>query len=286
MFDKLIPIDESVAARVDALHLGFNHYGFDRYGVDRKELARMFSVFGWFYHHYFKVQVFGIENVPNEGRAMLVGNHSGGLPLDGAVVVGSLMFEKDTPRLAHAMVEKFVQSFPGAAQLFSRTGQFTGNPDQAVRLLNDDRVLLVFPEGAQGTAKLAKDSDTLVRFGTGFMRLALRTKSPIVPFGFVGGGEALPTIANLKRLGKMFGVPYIPVPRYLLMVPRPTSLQLLYGEPMHFEGTGNERDSVIANMVAEVQDRIASLVRRGRQLRNGELSEEDIQPARTSPGAP
>lgn len=277
MLDKLIQIDESVAAQVDALDLDFNHYGFDRYGVDKEELARTLTVFGWFYHRYFKVQVVGLQNVPDRGRAMLIGNHSGGLPLDGAVAVGSLVFEKNPPRLAHAMVEKFIHSFPGAAQLFSRTGQFTGNPDQCVRLLNDERLLLVFPEGAHGTAKLAKDSDTLVRFGTGFMRLALRTKSPIVPFGFVGGGEALPTIANLERLGKMFGLPYIPVPRYLLMVPRPTSLQLLYGEPMFFEGSGNERDSVVADMVEKVRDRIAGLVQQGRRFRDGELSEEDIR---------
>ena len=134
----------------------------------------------------------------------------------------------------------------------------------------------MFPEGARGTAKLAKDADTLVRFGTGFMRLALKTQSPIVPFGFVGGGEALPTVANLKRLGRLLGVPYIPIPRYMLMLPRPTSLQVLYGGPMYFEGSGNEIDSVIEDMVAEVRTKIASLVSQGRELREGRLAEEDL----------
>ena len=56
-----------------------------------------------------------------------------------------------------------------------------GLPEHAVRLLEDDRLLLVFPEGARGTAKLFKDRNSLVRFGTGFMRLALQTGTPIVP---------------------------------------------------------------------------------------------------------
>ena len=276
MLEKLIPIDEEIAERIDALDLSFNHYGVDRYGVDKAELGRAFSVFAWVYHRYFHVQVFGLDNVPDEGRGILVGNHSGGLPIDGAVVTGSLVYTKNPPRLPHAMVERFFHNFPGAAQFFSRTGQFTGNPDQAERLLNDERLVLVFPEGARGTAKLAKEADTLVRFGTGFMRLALKTQSAIVPFGFVGGGEALPTVANLKRIGRLFGVPYIPIPKYMLMVPRPTSFQLLYSEPMKFEGSGNERDSVIEDMVAQVRARIASLVAQGRQLRQGRLAEEDL----------
>jgi 1-acyl-sn-glycerol-3-phosphate acyltransferase len=174
------------------------------------------------------------------------------------------------------MLDKFIHQFPGASQFMSRTGQFTGNPDQAKRLLRAERIILAFPEGARGTAKLAKDADTLVGFGTGFMRLALETNSPIVPFGFVGGGEALPTIANLKRLGRLFGVPYVPVTKWGLLIPKPTRFQLLYGKPMHFEGTGHERDEVVGAMVDQVKVRIADLIRQGRELREKEISEEDL----------
>ncbi|MEM9728302.1 MAG: lysophospholipid acyltransferase family protein [Myxococcota bacterium] len=276
MLDRLIPIDAEIAERVERLNLGFNHYGIDRFGIDRADLGRLLTFFSWFYDHYFRVSVVGLDNVPDQGRALLIGNHSGGLPIDGTIVMGSLVFEKEPPRLAHAMVDDFFYAVPGTAQLFARTGQFTGNPDQAARLLHDERLVLAFPEGARGTAKLAKDADSLVRFGTGFMRLAIRTRTPIVPFGFIGGGEALPTVANLERLGRLIGVPYVPVPRYLLMFPRPTSLQLLYGEPMFFDGTGNETDAEVAEMVEHVRERIAGLIRQGRAFRNGELRESDI----------
>lgn len=276
MLDNLLPIDPEVAARIEALDLEFNKFGVDPYGIDKNDLIRFVSAFAWIYRFYFKVDVHGLDNVPSRGRGILVGNHSGGVAIDGAMAMGSLLLDAEPPRLAHAMIDKFIHQFPGASQVMARTGQFTGNPDQAKRLLSADRLILVFPEGARGTAKLAKDADTLVEFGTGFMRLALETKSPIIPFGFVGGGEALPTIANLKRLGRLLGVPYIPVTKWGLLVPKPTRFQLLYGSPMRFEGTGHERDEVVNAMVEQVKGRIRDLIRQGRALRKKTISEEDL----------
>jgi 1-acyl-sn-glycerol-3-phosphate acyltransferase len=276
LLDNLLPIDPDVAARIEALDLQFNKFGVDPYGIDKNDLIRFVSAFAWIYRFYFKVDVYGLDNVPSRGRGVLVGNHSGGVAIDGAMAMGSLLLDAEPPRLAHAMIDKFIHQFPGASQLMARTGQFTGNPDQAKRLLRDERLILVFPEGARGTAKLAKDADTLVDFGTGFIRLALETKSPIIPFGFVGGGEALPTIANFRRLGRMLGVPYIPVTKWGLLIPKPTRFQLLYGKPMHFEGTGHERDELVSEMVDQVKARIRDLIRQGRALREKEISEGDL----------
>jgi len=276
LFDNLLPVDPEIAARIEALDLEFNKFGIDPYGIDKNDLTRFVSAFSWIYRYYFKVDVYGLDNVPAEGRGVLVGNHSGGVAIDGAMVMGSMLLDAEPPRLPHAMIDAFIHRFPGASQVMSRAGQFTGNPDQAKRLLRAERLILVFPEGARGTAKLAKDADSLVGFGTGFMRLALETGSPILPFGFVGGGEALPTIANLKRLGRLLGVPYIPVTKWIVLLPKPTRFQLLYGQPMHFEGTGHERDEVVRAMVDQVKERIHDLIRQGRQLREKEISEEDL----------
>jgi 1-acyl-sn-glycerol-3-phosphate acyltransferase len=276
LLDNLLPIDPEIAARIEAIDLEFNKFGIDPYGIDKNDLTRFVSAFAWIYRFYFKVHVYGLEHVPSEGRGLLVGNHSGGVAIDGMMVMGSMLLDAEPPRLPHAMIDKFIHEFPGVSQVMSRMGQFTGNPDQARRLLNAERLVLAFPEGARGTAKLAKDADSLVDFGTGFMRLALETKSPIVPFGFVGGGDALPTIANLKRLGRLLGVPYVPITKWILLVPKPTRFQLLYGKPMYFEGTGHERDEVVSEMVVQVKERIRDLIRQGRQLREQEISEEDL----------
>ncbi len=256
--------DESVAARVERLELPFNALGYDPYGISKKHLALAAAPLAFLYRHYFRVQCHGIENVPKRGRGMLVGNHSGGVALDGAMVLVSLLLEMDPPRLGQGMAEKFLARFPLSAVWTSRTGQFTGLPEHAVRLLEDERLLMVFPEGARGTAKLFPERDSLVDFGTGFMRLALKTKTPIVPFGFIGGGDAIPTVKNLYLLGKLLGVPYVPVTPWVLPVPLPVPLAVHYGEPMLFEGTGNEDDRVIERYVDQVKDRIALLIARGR----------------------
>ena len=257
--------DDRIRDLVDRLELPFNSLGIDPYGISKKHLVVFFGALGFLYRHYFRVKCHGTEHVPKQGRAMVIGNHSGGVAFDGAMVLTSLFLEMDPPRLASAMAEKFINKLPISSLWSARTGQFTGLPEHALRLLEDDRVLIVFPEGARGTAKLYKERYSMVDFGTGFMRLALKTKTPIVPCGFLGGGAAFPTIVNLP--GKMFGVPYIPLTAYLAPVPLPVPLEVHYGEAMHFVGTGNEDDAVINGYVGQVKSRIAQLIDAGRAAR-------------------
>lgn len=272
-----LPIKPEIARRVDRLELPFNRYGVDPYGIDKKELAKFFTLLSFFYHTYFNVEVHGMDNIPPRGRAMLVGNHSGGWAIDAVMVIASNFFELEPPRLCQGMAEKFINKMPFMSWFTSRIGQFTGLPHNCIRLLEDDRLLMVFPEGARGTAKLYKDRDSLVSFGTGFVRLALQTKTPIVPFAFVGGGEAIPTVANLYRVGKALGVPYIPVTPYGLALPLPVNLQLLYGKPITLEGSPTDTDDVIAQHVDRVKAKIANLIRQGRDLREGRMTVSELQ---------
>lgn len=265
--------DDRIRDLVDRLELPFNSLGIDPYGISKRHLVVFFTALAFLYRRYFRVKCFGIEHVPKAGRAMIIGNHSGGVAFDGAMVLTSLFLEKDPPRLASAMAEKFINKLPVSSLWSARTGQFTGLPEHAVRLLEDDRVLIVFPEGARGTAKLYKERYSLVDFGTGFMRLALKTKTPIVPCGFLGGGAAFPTVMNLYALGKLVGVPYVPLTPYLLPVPLPAPLEVHYGAPMAFEGNGNEDDQVISGYVAQVKARIAELIDAGRASRKSRRAE-------------
>jgi len=86
---------------------------------------------------------------------------------------------------------------------------------------------------------------------------------PIRPCAFAGGGEAIPTVANRYRLGRLFGAPYIPITPWIAALPRPTRLDVYYGAPMRFEGTGREEDHVIAGWVAQVKGRIADMLAHG-----------------------
>ncbi len=265
--------DGEVEEAVERLELPFNRYGLDHYGISRDHLVTFFSLLVPFYRHYFSVRTFGAEHIPPRGRTMVVGNHSGGLPVDGAMVLTSLLMELEQPRLGQGMVEKFANRWPFVSHWFSRVGQFTGLPEHAVRLLEEDRCLMVFPEGARGTGKLYKDRYNMVRFGTGFMRLALATDTPIVPFAFIGGEEALPTVLHLKRLAKLVKAPYIPISPYVVPVPLPIPCQIFYGEALEFDGDGSETDEVILEYVDEVRSRIADLIDEGRKWRRKALEE-------------
>jgi len=242
----------------------------DPWGISKESLAKYHSALKFFYRKYFSVDARGLENVPKRGRVMLVGNHSGGFALDGIMVTASMILDLEPPRVAQAMAEKFLNKMPFASQMSSRLGHLTGLPEHAERLLSEERMLMVFPEGTRGTAKLFKERYTLVQFGTGFMRLAMKMKTPIVPFAFMGGGEAVPTISNAVTIGKLLGVPYIPITPWLFALPLPAKLEVEYSAPMMFEGNGAEEDDVIAGNVEQVKSRIATLIERNRRRRKGE----------------
>ncbi len=263
-------VPDDIAERVDRLELPFDARGIDPYGISKWHLAMAYRALGFLHRQYFRMRSFGGEHIPKRGRAMLVGNHSGGVALDGAMVIASCFFDLEPPRLAQGMAEKFLNKLPFASQMTSRLGHLTGLPEHAERLLSDERMLMVFPEGARGTAKLYKERYSLVGFGSGFVRLAMKMKTPIVPFAFLGGGEAVPTIANAYTLGKLMGVPYIPVTPWVLAVPIPAKLEIYYSAPMTFEGSGSEEDEVVHGYVDQVKARIASLIETGRKRRRGE----------------
>jgi 1-acyl-sn-glycerol-3-phosphate acyltransferase len=260
-------LKEEIAERVARLEIAFNAHGFDRFGVSRESVAFGMRWMGWLYRHYFSVRCHGIEHIPSRGRAILVGNHSGGYAIDAGMVIAACFFELEPPRLAHGMADRFINRLPFLSRLANRTGQITGLPQHARQLLADERVLLVFPEGARGTSKLFWNRYTLGAFGTGFLRLAKSTGTPIVPFAYLGGGEAVPTVANLPFLGKLLGVPYIPITPYVLPLPLPVRSELRFGPPLHFQGTGEESQHLIAQEVDVVKSAIAGLIEEGLQHR-------------------
>src|SRR5262245_21393534 len=116
-------VADDIRARVKRLELPWSRHGIDPYGASQEELARMFSVLDLLYHRYFRVRAAGLEHVPGRGRAMLIGNHSGGWAVDALMVLASIFFELEPPRLAQGMVEKFLTRLPFAARSTHATGQ-------------------------------------------------------------------------------------------------------------------------------------------------------------------
>lgn len=269
--------EEELERRVEHLlgNKNLNEFGVDPFGFSPDYVRKIFPVVEAMYRLWYRTEVFGIENVPETGRCLLISNHSGQLPFDGAVIGASLLLDRDPPRMIRSMVEKFATALPFFGTFCVRCGQVTGLPDNCRRLLEAEESVLVFPEGANGISKPFSQRYKLARFGHGFMRLALETNSPIVPIAVVGAEEQIINLGNAAWLAKLVGAPSVPIPPLALllgpaaMLPMPVKLRIYYGEPLSFEGDPNDDDAVIALKVAEVRRAIDSLIERGLRERRG-----------------
>lgn len=254
--------------RLEKLTPPANEYGVDPYGFDAQYTVSAIAPFLWLYRKYFRVATYGIEKVPGDGRVLVVANHSGQLPFDAAMLGVALLVDKDPPRAARALVEKWVPRLPFVSSFYARLGQVVGTPENCRRLLAAGEALLVFPEGVRGLNKPYRERYRLKPFGTGFMRLALETQTPIVPVGIVGAEEQSPSLANLEPLARLLGMPALPLtPTGLVPLPLPTRYHIHFGDPMTFTGSPDDEDAVLEEKVAQVRDAVQGLIDDGLRAR-------------------
>ncbi len=251
-----------------------NEYGFDPYGMDPDWMARSALPGALFYRYYFRAETHDIDRMPT-GPVLVIANHAGQLPFDGLMLNTALLLEAEPPRIARAMGEYLIPRIPLFNVLATRAGAMVGTPENCVHMLENGECVLAFPEGVRGMNKLFSSRYQLQRFGYGFMRLALETRTPIVPVGIVGSEEQNPGLANLEGLGRLLGMPAFPITWAfpwlgpLGMLPLPVKYHLYFGEPMNFEGDSSEEDAVIGEKVDRVKAEISALLQQGLRERNG-----------------
>ncbi|MCX7958495.1 MAG: acyltransferase family protein [Deltaproteobacteria bacterium] len=258
--------------KIKKLPTPVNEFGYDPFGF-RPEILRYAALPAYIiYKYYFRVQVFGIENVP-ERNIMFVANHAGQLPFDGFLIAASLLLEKDPPRLIRSMVEKWAPTLPFVSTFFARTGQIVGTPENAIKLLNMKESLLVFPEGVKGINKTFDKRYQLQEFGTGFMKIAMETRTPIIPVAVIGSEEQQPSFANLKKIGALFGMPAFPItPTFpwlfpVGILPYPVKYRIHFGRPMNFNDSPESDEDILFKNVAEVRSTLQSMIYSGLKQR-------------------
>jgi 1-acyl-sn-glycerol-3-phosphate acyltransferase len=267
-------LQEDLDERLARSPLRINEFGFDPYGMSPAYWRRLLLPSVMLYRYYFRVETSGIEKLP-AGRVLVVANHAGQLPFDGAMLGMALLLEAEPPRLARAMGEFWIPSLPWVSVAAARTGALVGTPSNCVHMLENGECVMVFPEGVRGINKLYSQRYQLQRFGTGFLRLALETHTPIVPVGIVGSEEQQPGLANFRPLARLLGMPAFPItPTFpwlgpLGLLPLPVKYRIHFGEPMHFEGDPHDEDVEIEAKVERVKAAIAELLERGRRERRG-----------------
>jgi 1-acyl-sn-glycerol-3-phosphate acyltransferase len=255
--------------------LNLNEFGYDPYGLHPDSAQQTMLPAALLYRYYFRVDTFEIGNVPG-GRVLLIANHAGQFAYDGMMLTVAMLLEAKPPRIARGMGEYFLFRLPWVGSTAARMGQMVGTPSNCTHMLENEQCVMVFPEGARGANKPFHKRYQLQRFGQGFMRLALSTDTPIVPVGIVGSEEQQPGFANLEDLGKSLNLPSLPItisspwlglagPMFAL----PVKYRMYFGDPLYFEGDGDEEDDAIQQRVDVVKDAMSKLLDKGRAERTG-----------------
>ena len=230
----------------------------DPFGFDPAYTERAVPIFQALFERYWRVEVEGVENVPAQGPALLVANHAGVVPWDGAMIRTAIWLRHSEPRHARMLVAAFAFRFPLLAEFLLKTGNVLAHPDNAELLLRGGQLVGVFPEGIKGASKRFGDRYRVGRLGrAGFVQVALRTGAPIVPVAVVGGEEAHPVLFDLPWLGRLLGVPTLPLtPTFPWLgaaglVPLPSKWLIAFGPPIETRGLGDGADAAASLEVAE-----------------------------------
>ncbi|MBO0865523.1 MAG: acyltransferase family protein [Mycobacterium sp.] len=212
-----------------------DEFGFDPHFND----AIVRPLLRFFFKSWFRVEVSGIEHLPDTGAALVVANHAGVLPFDGLMASVAVHDQHPTHRDLRLLAADMVFDLPVLGATARKAGHTMACTADAHRLLAAGELTAVFPEGYKGLGKRFKDRYKLQRFGRGgFVSAALRTKAPIVPCSIVGSEEIYPMLADVKLLARLFGLPYFPItPLFPLagpagMVPLPSKWHIAFGEPI------------------------------------------------------
>ena len=245
-----------------------NSYGYDAWGLHLDTARRAMLATALLYRYWFRAETRGIERLP-PGRAILISNHAGQIALDAAMIAAACFLEAEPPRIVRGMGEYWLPTVPWVNIVMVRTGSVVGTRKNCIDLLENDEAVIAFPEGIRGMNKLIWERYQLQEFGQGFMRLALETTTTIVPIAVIGSEEQAPSFANLRGLGRLFGLPAFPVTLTfpwlgpLGFLPLPVKYHITFGEPMHFTGNPSDEDDVIADKVDQVKARIAAMLADG-----------------------
>jgi 1-acyl-sn-glycerol-3-phosphate acyltransferase len=226
-----------VGALADRLR---GEYHEDEWGFDEQFAEAVFPLFEFLYRVWWRVDTDGVGHVPSHGRALLVANHAGSLfPFDATMMTMAVMKEHPLPRWPRFLVLDWAFALPFLSAFMRRAGGVPASPHNASRLLEQDELVMVFPEGVKGTGKQFSERYRLQRFGRGgFVEIALRTRSPIVPVAVVGSEEIYPKLAESAALARATGAPFVPVtPTFpwlgpLGLVPLPSKWRIEFCEPI------------------------------------------------------
>ncbi len=264
-------LTQVLKTQMDILERRFTgEYEVDPWGVDWEFIETVIPFLTFMYRFYWRVETQGMENIPTDGPALLVSNHSGQLPWDGVMLSTAVWNEHPAQRLVRALYAIPLASIPFLSAILTKLGQAVAIVENGVRLLREDELVAVFPEGVHGLGKLYWQRYRLARFGRGeFAVMALLTGAPIIPVSIVGAEETYPALARSETLARLTGLPYVSfTPTFpwlgpLGLVPLPTKWYIDIGAPIPVEEQGPEaahNPLLVAQLTQQVRETVQEMV--------------------------
>jgi len=234
-------LGEALATLIERMR---GDYHEDEWGFDEGFAEAVYPFAELLYGIWWRVACEGARNVPSHGRALLVANHSGSLfPFDASMIVVAMMKEHPLPRWPRFMVLDWAFTLPFMSSFMRKVGGVPASRHNASRLLDQNQLVMAFPEGVKGTGKPFAERYRLQRFGRGgFVEVALRTRAPIVPVAVVGAEETYPKLGDSELLARATGAPFFPLtPTFpwlglLGLVPLPSRWRIEFCEPIDLSG--------------------------------------------------
>jgi 1-acyl-sn-glycerol-3-phosphate acyltransferase len=228
---------------------------------------------------WFRGEVRGLGNIPDDGPVLLVGNHSGG-NMTPDTTVFTLAFNSyfGVERPFYQLAHNLVLSMPGLSML-RKFGTVAASPENAEKALRAGAALLVYPGGDYEVHRPSWHRHR-VDFDRrkGFIRLALAQNVPIVPVVSVGGQETAlflsrgEGLARALRLDKLFRLKVLPISLavpwglnvgdMLGHVPLPAKITVEALAPIHLReefGEDPDLDEVYDHIIRLMQDTLEAL---------------------------
>ena len=237
----------------------------DEYGYDA-EIAERFVLAAArpLKEKWFRIEVRGAENIPAEGGALVVSNHSGTIPMDSLMTMVSV--HDETSRNLRPLGADLVFRLPVVGGLARKSGATLACNEDAQRMLSGGELVGVWPEGFKGIGKPYSERYKLQRFGRGgFVAAAIRTGVPIIPCSVVGAEEIYPLVGNIPALARLVGLPYLPITPFfpllgpLGLIPLPSKWLIEFGEPIrtdsYDEGAADD-PMLVFNVTDQVRETI------------------------------
>ncbi len=220
------------------------------------------TVYDFLYRYWFRVELEGLDNVPDDGGGLLVANHSGAIPSDGVMIGKALREDHPRRRPVYIATERRFGGMPGVGMVVTKLGGVVSHPANLHRLLFDEgQLALLFPEGQAGARKPLKERYRLRPFEDAeFVKVAIRARVPIVPIAVIGAEEATPVVVRLgtmrgplRRLGRLPGVPLT------AGAPLPAKVRIRFLEPVDTDEFEPE-DWRNAGLVQGLADDVRALI--------------------------